>query len=135
VVRRRLRIKVRGYRRKGYTYRRRGKLIKVRPTRVRGFTYLRRDIGALGRGPKVIPKLREGAMSRAAREIGIRSLSGMTKRQARRLGRHLRRKYGQRRAFGMAHAQVVFRKRMSDGFKKRMKWVREATVGKKGVLD
>ena len=133
---RKLRVCVKGYRRKGFTAHRGRTTYRVPATRVGGFCYNRRDIGRPGRGPKAIPPLREGLLTKAAREVGVRgSLGKMSKAQAIRLGTHLRRKYGQRRAFGMAHAQIVFRKRMPNGFARVMKIVRKATVGKKGAWD
>ena len=136
MARRKLRVSVKGYRRRGFTAHRGRTTYRVPATRVGGFSYYRRDIGRPGRGPKVIPPLRGGLLTRAAREVGVTGpLSGMSRRQAIRLGTHLRQKYGQRRAFGMAHAQIVFRKRRSGRFKRVMKTVRKATVGKRGEWD
>jgi hypothetical protein len=57
-----IRVRRKGYRRKGYTARRRGKKVKVGPTRVKASTFKIRDRGKAGRGPKVVPPLEEGAL-------------------------------------------------------------------------
>jgi len=82
------------------------------------------------RRPKVRIRIkRPGAMSRVARRLGIKSTARMSKREARRLGRALARKYGKRRARGMAIAPIVWRRRLPDGYKKRMRWVIEGITG------
>jgi hypothetical protein len=96
---RKIRVKVRGY---------------YKPSirkRVRGFTYLRRDVGAPGRGKKVIPELEEGKMNEVAQDMGYERVVDIPNRRLREFARRLIRRYGERVAFGMAQAQVVFRKR------------------------
>jgi hypothetical protein len=66
-------------------------------------------------------------MTRVAESLGIRNLKRMSRAEARRLGRALARKYGERRARGMAAVQLAWRKRLPDGFKRRMRWVIEGT--------
>jgi hypothetical protein len=80
--------------------------------------------------PKVKIRIkRPGAMTRVAKRLGIKSTAKMTRTQARRLGRALARKFGKKRAMGMAIAPIVWRKRLPDGFKRRMKWVIEGITG------
>jgi hypothetical protein len=80
--------------------------------------------------PKVRIRVRRpGAMRRVAERLGIKSTATMTRAQARRLGRALARKYGERRARGMAVAPIVWRRRLPDGYKRRMRWVIEGIVG------
>jgi hypothetical protein len=96
---RKIRVKVRGY---------------YKPSirkRVRGFTYLRRDVGAPGRGKKVIPELEEGKMNEVAQDMGYERVVDIPNRRLKEFARRLIRRYGERVAFGMAQAQVVFRKR------------------------
>jgi len=82
------------------------------------------------RKPKVrIRVKRPGAMKRVARKLGIKSTARMNRTQARRLGRALVRKYGKRVALGMAVAPIVWRRRLPDGYKKRMRWVIEGITG------
>jgi hypothetical protein len=96
-------------RRRGYTATRRldGRTItyRVRPT-----VYYRRDIGALGRGRKVIPELEEGKMTRVAKEMGYPNVISIPDIKLREFARRLIRRYGERSALGMAQAQVIFRK-------------------------
>jgi hypothetical protein len=97
-------------RRRGYTATRRvdGRTItyRVRPT-----VYYRRDVGAPGRGRKVIPELEEGKMTKVANEMGYPNVISIPDTRLREFARRLIRRYGEREAFGMAHAQVIFRKR------------------------
>jgi hypothetical protein len=96
---RKIRVRVRGY---------------YKPSirkRVRGFTYLRRDVGAPGRGKKVIPELEEGKMNEVAQDMGYERVVDIPNRRLREFAKRLIRRYGEREAFGMAHAQVIFRKR------------------------
>jgi hypothetical protein len=84
------------------------------------------------RKPKVRIRIkRPGAMRRVARRLGIKSIAKMSRAQAHRLGRALTRKYGKRTALGMAIAPIVWRRRLPDGFKKRMRWVIEGITGKR----
>jgi hypothetical protein len=96
---RKIRVKVRGYYKPSI-----GK-------RVKGFTYYRKDVGAPGRGKKVIPELEEGKMNEVAQDMGYERVVDIPNRRLREFAKRLIRRYGEREAFGMAHAQVIFRKR------------------------
>lgn len=94
---------------------------------------------APGRGKKVIPELREGLMTKEAMKIGLlkpgETIGDLSYKEIKTLAEHLVKKYGQRRAFGMFHAQVIFRKRQRNGFKAKMMYGRKIAAGKPGVLD
>lgn len=116
----------------------------VKASYVGASTFERRDVGAPGRGPRVLPKLRKGVMIKEAVRIGLLSqkdvergkrVSNLSQDNIVKLAEHLRKKYGQRRAWGMFHAQVIYRKRMSNGFKKKMMIGREVAKGKPGEWD
>jgi hypothetical protein len=141
-----LRVQRKGYHRKGYhrkAYTRKNgtkvKAANVKACYVPPSTYLIKDRGAPGRGKKVLPKLRPGAMTDEARKIGVlkkgERVGDLSMTEIEKLARHLRRKYGQRRSSGMFRSQLVFRKRQPDGFKSKMERGFEVTVGKRGVLD
>jgi len=141
ILTRKLTIKRKGYWRKGYT---RKDGTKVKRTWVPASSYKIRDIGAPGRGKKVIPKMRPGRMIKDAITCGVMSkrqfekgkrIGDLSNAKIKKLANYLRKKYGQRRAFGMFHAQVVFRKRQPDGFKRKMKIGREVARGKPGEWD
>jgi hypothetical protein len=57
-----LTIHRKGYARKAYTARRNGKTVKVGKSRVKPSTFKISDRGKRGRGPKVVPPLKEGAL-------------------------------------------------------------------------
>jgi hypothetical protein len=130
--------------RKGYyvpptTYERKGKIIHRKGYYVPPTTYEIEDRGAPGRGKKVLPELRKGLMTKEAIAIGLlkpgERISDLSKREIAILAEHLRKKYGQRRAVGMFLAQLVFRKRMRDGFKDLMEYGMKVAKGEPGVLD
>jgi hypothetical protein len=93
-------------RRKGYIARRGETTYRVKPT-----VYYRRDIGAPGRGKKVLPELEEGKMTIVANEMGYPNVVSIPDRRLNEFARRLIKRYGEREAFGMAQAQVIFRKR------------------------
>jgi|SRR5918993_5490435 hypothetical protein len=55
-------VRRKGYKRKGYTAKRRGRKVRVSAARVKPSTFSIRDRGKAGRGPKVVPPLKEGAL-------------------------------------------------------------------------
>jgi hypothetical protein len=55
-------VRRKGYKRKGYTAKRRGRKVRVSTTRVKPSTFKIHDRGKAGRGPKVVPPLEEGAL-------------------------------------------------------------------------
>jgi hypothetical protein len=128
-----------GFRVKPTTFKRKGKIIHRKGYVVKPTTFEIEDIGAPGRGRKVLPPLRAGLMTREAIAIGLlkpgERISDLSKREIGELAEHLRKKYGQKRAVGMFVAQKVFRKRMSDGFKDLMDYGIKVAKGEPGVLD
>lgn len=104
-----LRVWRKAHRRKGYR-----KDIKpgpgvrmgyVRPTRVKGATFKIRDVGAPGRGPKIIPIKRKGAL----RRLGYYTTKSAASRR-RALSMAVKR-YGAGTVRRMLMAQVIYRKR------------------------
>jgi hypothetical protein len=93
-------------RRRGYVAKRGGTEYRVRPT-----IYYRKDLGAPGRGKKVLPELEEGKMTVVANEMGFPNVVSIPNSRLKEFAKRLIEKYGEREAFGMAHAQVIFRKR------------------------
>jgi hypothetical protein len=55
-------VRRRGYTRRAFTARRRGKKVRVGRTSVKPSTFTIRDRGKPGRGPKVVPPLAKGAL-------------------------------------------------------------------------
>jgi hypothetical protein len=55
-------VRRKSYKRKGYTAKRRGRKVRVSAARVKPSTFSIRDRGKAGRGPKVVPPLKEGAL-------------------------------------------------------------------------
>jgi len=133
---RRLRVHRKGYHRRGYT---RKDGVRVKACYVPPTTYYIKDRGAPGRGRKVLPELREDKMTIEARKAGLlkkgQKIGDLSTKKIVKLAKYLRKKYGQRRAWGMFHAQIVFRKRMPDGFKRKMKIGRDVARGKPGKWD
>jgi isopropylmalate/homocitrate/citramalate synthase len=109
-------------RRKGYyrrPYVRRGG-IHVRGTRVPPTTYRRRDIGAVGRGRRVIRIRHPGRLA----AVGYNVKAPVESRRAA-LRRAVER-YGERSTMGMLHAQAIFRKRtdsLGERFAADRTWV------------
>ena len=61
---RKLRIRRKGYHRKGFIAHRGRKTYRVKPAYVPPTTYYRKDVGTVGRGRKVIPPLEEGELKK-----------------------------------------------------------------------
>ena len=57
-----MKVRRKGYRRKAYTAKRRGRKVRVSAARVKPSTFKIHDRGKRGRGPKVVPPLEEGAL-------------------------------------------------------------------------
>lgn len=57
-----LTVRRKGYARKAFTAKRGGKKVRVSKGRVKPSTFTIRDRGKPGRGPKVVPPLKEGAL-------------------------------------------------------------------------
>jgi hypothetical protein len=62
-------------------------------------------------GKKVIPELEEGKMNAIAQEMGYERVTDIPTKKLREFAKRLIEAYGEREAFRMAHAQVIFRKR------------------------
>ena len=90
------------------TYRRKGKLI-----RRKGYVYERMDVGAPGKGTKVIRIKREGALIK----LGYSTDKPADERR-KALSKAVKR-YGARRVWYMLHAQYVFRKKQAENERKR----------------
>jgi len=74
--------------------------------------------------PPVIPKLKKGAMTNLAVELGYikegQTISDIPKSKMDNFGRDLIKTVGAGRAMRMVNAQVVFRKNQPNGFKDKM---------------
>ena len=110
-------------RRRGYTARRGKTVYRVRPT-----VYRKKDVGAPGRGPRVIEIRRKGAL----RQLGY-SIHAPTDERRRALRKAVE-KYGPTTVFRMLMAQAVFRKRtdhLEPKFREDAEWVkRQYGIGK-----
>ena len=101
---RKLIVRRKGYRRKGFTIRRNGKLIRIPPAYIKPAVFKITDRGAPGRGKKII-KVKKGLL----KAVGYSTkLSAKARHEA--LRKAIRR-YGALKVFRMLHAQVVLRKR------------------------
>jgi hypothetical protein len=97
-------VRRKGYRRKGYTATRRGKKVKVGPARVKPSTLKVRDRGKAGRGPKVVPPLEEGV-------LGGPGFFDRSKAEQERIAFERAREVGEKKAVGELRALQVFFKR------------------------
>jgi len=83
-----------------------------------------KDIGTVGRGKKVIGKLRKGKMTDVAVKLGYiqkgQRVSDISSSKFDDFSRDLAKKVGPKRAFRMLLAQKVFRKRLPDNFKSKV---------------
>jgi len=116
--------------RKGY---RREDGASVAPT-----TYQIKDRGSPGRGKQVF-KVKGGVMTEMAYKLGYlgdgkERISDIPYHEMDDFARDLASEVGARRAWGMFHAQVVYRKRSQNGFKKKMVRARD-TVSSEFSLE
>lgn len=129
-----LTIKRRGGRRRGY-HREDG--VYVHPAQVPGVIFRAKDRGLPGRGPKVIKKLRKGAMTNTAVRLGYinegQVISDIPNNKMDDFARDLARTVGPGRAMKMVNAQVVLRKNQRGGFKDKM-LIAKNTLKKSRVL-
>ena len=116
-----LTIKRHGYKRRGY---RRQSGVYTHPAQVPGVIVRIKDGGPPGLGSKVIPKLKKGAMTNLAVNLGYikegQVISDIPKTKMDDFARDLVKTVGAGRAMKMVNAQVVFRKNQRDGFKDKM---------------
>jgi hypothetical protein len=128
-------IRRHGHHRKGY-HRESG--VYVHPAEVPGVIFRARDRGLPGRGPRVITKLRKGAMTNQAVNLGYieegQTISDIPKGKMDDFARDLVRSVGAGRAMKMVNAQVVFRKNQQDGFKDKMLIAKDAIRRQSKVL-
>jgi len=121
---RKLTVYRKGYRRRDGTF--------VHPA-----TYKIKDRGAPGRGKKVFT-VKGGVMTEMAHKLGYlgdsrERIIDIPYHEMDDFARDLAAEVGARRAWGMFHAQVVYRKRSDNGFKKKMVRARD-TVSKEFSL-
>jgi len=102
--------------RKGFVFVRRGKKVKVPST-----TFKIKDVGAPGRGPKLIKIEKQGALTKIANEMGYDKVSDIPDSELQAFSKKAIDKFGERSAMGMIRAQVVFRKRARGDIKKKFK--------------
>ena len=99
-----IRIRRKGYKRKGYTATRRGKKVKVGPARIKPSTFKVRDRGKAGRGPKVVPPLEEGA-------LGGSGFFDRSEAEQQQIAFERAREVGEKKAVGELRALQVFFKK------------------------
>ena len=130
--RRRLRVVKKGYHRKAYVARRHGKLVKVKPSYVPPTTFTIKDIGAVGRGERVISKIKKGLL----RKFGYSTKKPVAERHN--ALRKAYKAYGGASLFKKLQVQVVLRKRTQPKaaavFKADRDWVKESLMTKKEKL-
>jgi len=102
---------------------RRRRQVYTHPTQVPG-VIVRVGGGGLPVAPPVIPKLKKGAMTNLAVDLGYikegQTISDIPKSKMDDFGRDLIKAVGPGRAMRMVNAQVVFRKNQPNGFKTKM---------------
>ncbi len=130
MTRRKLTVRRKAYRRKAYT---RKDGVRVKATRVPATTFKIRDIGARGRGKKVIPKIRKGLLGKYGYSTKL------SLRQRRTALRKADKRYGTKRLFRMLQAQVVLRKRTQPTarrvFVADRNWVERVLLSRKEALQ
>jgi hypothetical protein len=112
----------RGYRRKGYTINRGGKVIKIKETWVKPSTYTIPDRGKPGRGQKVIPPLRKGA-------LGGSGFFDLSKKEQEKIVFERARKVGEKKVIGELRALQVFFKRTQPKKAQRAKELSKLVAG------
>jgi len=95
----------------------------------KGFKYKRKDIGAPGKGPRIIKVLKKGKMTKIAVQGGFikegQRVSDIPTSRMDDFARYLAKRVGPARAFRMFQVQLLFRKRQPDGFQDKMLRARE----------
>lgn len=116
MARKKLTVRRKAHRRKSFIKDvKRGKGVRLKripATRVKSATFKIRDIGTVGRGRKVIPKLKKGLLKKLGYSTKLPA------RQRRIALRRADRRFGTPRLFRMLQAQVVLRKRIQPKIKK-----------------
>ena len=117
-------------RKKTWVIHRRGKRI-IAHARKMTWTYYRKDVGAPGKGRKIIKIKREGLLNSIAMEKFGKRFTELNSKQIEEVLRTLKRRgYSERQVLGMLQAQVVFRKRMRNGVKRKFELAREIAARK-----
>lgn len=96
-----LTIRRKAYTRKAYTARRGGKKVKVGKSQVRPSTFKTTDRGKKGRGPKVVPPLKEGA-------LGGPGFFGRPNKEQEKIVFNRAKKLGEKKVVGELRALQVF---------------------------
>lgn len=97
-------VRRKGYKRKGYTAKRRGKKVRVSETKIKPSKFKIRDRGKAGRGPKVVPPLKKGA-------LGGAGFFDRSKDEQEQIAFKRAKKIGERKAVGELRALQVFLKK------------------------
>jgi len=122
----RLLVKRKGYKKKAYVAHRRGKLVKVKASYVPPTRFKIRDIGARGRGPKVVSKIRKGLLKKFGYSTG--KLEAVRHKALRKAYRA----YGGVSLFRKLQLQVILRKRTQLAaratFAKDRDWVKRTLM-------
>ena len=99
----------------------------------KGFKYKRKDIGAPGKGPRIIKGLKKGKMTKIAVQGRFikegQRVSDIPASRMDDFARYLAKRVGPARAFRMFQVQLLFRKRQPNGFQNKMLRARE-TIAK-----
>lgn len=109
--------------RKGYYKTIHGKRVRIPGTRVKGARFKIRDVGAPGRGKKVIKIKRPGLLTSVSKQVSgdskakYFSLSDSERQEV--LERLKDRGYSEQQIKGMVGTQLVWRRRMPDGVKEK----------------
>jgi len=101
---RKLRVRRKGFKVKATTFRRKGKIIHRRGFRVSPTTFMIRDRGRVGRGPKLIPALKQGS-------LGVDFSDSALKRRRKEV--RLAKSLGEKKVVGKLRAIQVLTKRTS----------------------
>lgn len=104
----------------------------IRRHRVAGHVARVPDVGRLGRGPKVIPPLKRGKLTKVAGEMGYHRVADVPESRLEEFVDRLVKTYGARAAFGRIHAMVILRKRAQPEARERFERMREILTSKYG---
>jgi hypothetical protein len=111
-----------GYRRKGFIAHRKGKTYHVKPTYIPPTEFKIKDVGAVGRGEKIIPKLKKGT-------LGGKGFFKKSKEEQKRLAFNIARHQGEKKAVHKLIALEVFFKRTHPSYSKRAKKLAHEVAG------
>ena len=106
-------------RKKTWVIHRRGKRI-IAHARKMTWTYYRKDVGAPGKGRKVIKIKEKGTFNELAMKYYGKRYFDLNDKQRQRILRILAKKYSEKELLGKLIAQKVFRKRQRDHVKEKV---------------